>query len=131
MHLTMDFITFLAIVATVGGTGSFGIAMLRVRRNGKSIGDDEKGNPFTLNTVYSIVSAKIKEFKYGYCADRDVRVEKNFGQYQKMYRADVEALEKVFRGEIKQINTTISNGLKGVEHRIGRLEEKIDNGNKA
>ena len=131
MHLTMDLTSACALVGTITTMGAFGIAALRIRRNDKPIGNDGNGKSITLNTVYEIVSTKIKEYKFGYCADREVRVEKNFGQYQKMYRSDLLALEKVLRGEIKQINTTIANGLKGVENRIIKLEETIeDNGNR-
>ena len=113
----MDFMTFLAICAVMVGAGSFGIATLRIRRNGRALLRNESGQVevISISRVYAIIREKIQEFYGGTCkAERTATRE--------IVRTEVKGIREVLRIEIRQVNDTLIRGLNDI-----RME--IENGN--
>ena len=109
----MDFITFLAVCAVIVGAGSFGIAALRIKRNGRALLRNESGQVevVSISRVYSIVKEKIQEFYGGTCKSERAAV-------REVFRAEMKGVKRVLETEIKQMNTTLVKGLENIQSEI-------------
>lgn len=113
MHFSMDFMTFLAVCAVVVGAGSFGIAALRSRRNGRALFRNESGQVevISVSKVYSIVKEKIQEFYGGTCKSERSAI-------REVLRAEMKGIKKIFEVEIRQVNDTLIKGLENIQTEI-------------